>query len=60
MLIDSFKVTSPNVTYGEKEIISHYDYDSTELTPGQDGTWTVRPTTERYSFRTNTQVPKLG
>lgn len=65
MFIESFRVESPNVKYGEGEIESVYNYETTELVherSGKDGAyqWIVKPKTVRYNFKTDTRVPKLG
>ncbi|KAJ6801679.1 inositol-3-phosphate synthase [Iris pallida] len=63
MFIESFKVESPNVKYGEGEIESVYRYDTTELVHEiRDGKyqWVVKPKSVRYDFKTHTHVPKLG
>jgi myo-inositol-1-phosphate synthase len=60
MLVDSFKVDSPAVEYGESHIASTYDYQHTEVDRTEDGKWVVKPQTTRYEFRTDTKVPKLG
>eukprot|EP00243_Klebsormidium_subtile_P002980 TRINITY_DN16104_c0_g1_i1.p1 TRINITY_DN16104_c0_g1~~TRINITY_DN16104_c0_g1_i1.p1 ORF type:complete len:511 (-),score=204.43 TRINITY_DN16104_c0_g1_i1:554-2086(-) len=63
MLVESFKVESPNVKYEEDAITSKYQYQSTELSHAvKDGKseWTVKPTATEYTFKTSTKVPKLG
>lgn len=60
MLLDNFRVESPNVKYTEDAIVSTYDYDSTELVPGPNGAWSIVPKVEKYEFKTNTKLPKLG
>lgn len=60
MLIDNFKVDSPNVHYESDAIAATYSYDHTDLTQAPDGNWIVRPTATQYEFRTGTRVPKLG
>ncbi|EIE19377.1 myo-inositol-1-phosphate synthase, partial [Coccomyxa subellipsoidea C-169] len=60
MLIDNFKVDSPNVQYESDAIAATYNYDHTDLSQGPDGKWIVRPTTTQYELRTSTRVPKLG
>lgn len=59
MLVENFKVQSPNVVYGEDYITSTYDYQTTRLEPS-DGQWTCVPTTTKYEFRVGAKVPKLG
>lgn len=63
MFIESFKVDSPNVKYGEGEIHSIYNYETTELVhENRNGSyaWIVKPKTVGYEFKTDTRVPKLG
>ncbi|BDA43685.1 Inositol-3-phosphate synthase [Coccomyxa sp. Obi] len=60
MLIDNFKVDSPNVQYESDAIAATYNYDHTDLSQDRDGRWNVRPKTTQYEFRTSTRVPKLG
>lgn len=61
MLVDNWKVESPNVQYTEETITSTYDYQSTKLERGADGKeWVVRPQSTKYEFRVNRKVPKLG
>uniref|UniRef100_A0A7S1XQB4 inositol-3-phosphate synthase n=1 Tax=Phaeomonas parva TaxID=124430 RepID=A0A7S1XQB4_9STRA len=52
---EDFRVESGNVTYTEDEIISQYDYETTEVDGG-----VVRPRRQRYTFRTERHVPKTG
>ncbi|KAG9132577.1 hypothetical protein Leryth_022163 [Lithospermum erythrorhizon] len=63
MFIENFKVESPNVKYGEGEIHSVCNYETTELVhDNKNGEyqWIVKPKTVKYEFKTNTNVPKLG
>lgn len=60
MLIQDFAVDSPNTQYTEEHITSRYEYQSTQLSQGPNGKWTVKPTTTTYEFRVQRQVPKLG
>ncbi len=60
MLIDNFKVDSPNVQYESDAIAATYNYDHIDLSQAPDGKWIVRPTSTQYEFRTSTRVPKLG
>eukprot|EP00897_Mesotaenium_endlicherianum_P004104 jgi/Mesen1/3721/ME000202S02811 len=63
MLIDNFRVDSPNVVYTEDFIQSKYEYQSTELTNVlKDGKfeWIAKPTSTSYDFKTDRKVPKLG
>jgi hypothetical protein len=60
MLVDTFKVDSPNVRYTDDSITSSYDYDTTELGYNDDGSVTVRPVSQSIEFKTNRKVPKVG
>lgn len=63
MFIESFKVESPDVKYGEHVIESVYHYNTTELVhENRHGSyqWVVKPKTVQYHFKTDTRVPKLG
>ena len=59
MLVERFRVNSPNVQYGEDSITTSYSYDSTDLEQTQSG-WVATPTSTEYTFRTGTKLPKLG
>ena len=59
MLLDNFKVESPDVEYGQDFITSTYNYQSTDLQRDGDK-WIARPTSTQYKFKTDTRVPKLG
>ena len=59
-MINSFKVDSRNVHYGEDAISSTYEYQSTDLQHDADGNWTLKPLNTTYHFRTGSRVPKLG
>lgn len=60
MLVDNFKIESPNVSHGQDDITSSYSYQTTSLERSADGSWTVRPKTTPVEFKTDTRVPKLG
>jgi len=63
MFVESFRVESPRVQYGDGEIQSEYRYDTTEVVPPENGGgagWVVRPKSVTYNFKTSTNVPKLG
>jgi len=60
MLVESFKVESPNVEYGEDFIASSYEYQHTDVDRTPAGDWVVKPRATKYEFRTDTKVPKLG
>lgn len=55
------QVNSSNVQYNEDHILSNYDYQSTKVTQDtKNDTITVTPVTTRYTFKTESKVPKLG
>ena len=60
MLVEQFKVESPNVHYGEDSITSTYTYHNTEVERTEEGQWKVKPQATEYTFKTDTRVPKLG
>ncbi|KAF8064501.1 IPS2 [Scenedesmus sp. PABB004] len=60
MLVDDFRVESPNVVYTDEAITSTYNYASTALSRDDAGQWVVRPTSTQYQFRVDRRVPKLG
>lgn len=60
MLVENFRVDSPDVQYGPDHITSAYNYANTEVTRTTDGKWSVKPTQTKYTFKTATKVPKLG
>lgn len=62
MLLESFKVDSPNVKYEADAIHSRYEYQTTEVEApqGGEGVFKVKPVTNTYEFKTDTRVPKLG
>ena len=58
-LVHNFKVNSANVQYGNNEVIADYVYNRNEITmEGQVAT--VKPSAYKYTFKTNTKVPKMG
>lgn len=59
MLIEDFRVESPQVQYGEDHITSEYKYDGTECDI-VDGRMVLKPIQTTYQFRTQRKVPKLG
>lgn len=59
MFLQSFKVESPNVFYGEDYIESQYDYNTTEVVVSE-GTAKAVPKSQTFYFRTKTKVPKVG
>jgi len=61
MLANKFKVSSPNVRYEEEAIVTDYLYRSTEARYNQaTGEATVIPKETKFTFKTNTKVPKTG
>jgi hypothetical protein len=62
MILKDFVVESPNVTRSEDAIEATYDYESTsiEMPSSSASKPVIRPTKQRYTFRTSTKVPKLG
>lgn len=60
MLVESFKVESPNVQYGADSVTSTYTYQHTEVERTPEGQWVVKPQATEYTFKTDTRVPKLG
>lgn len=60
MLVENFRVDSPDVQYSSDHITSEYKYANTEVTRTQEGKWSVKPTQTKYTFKTTTKVPKLG
>lgn len=59
MLAESYRVNSPNVKYGENEIISEYLYPKNTARI-ENGVVTVTPVEKKVTFKTDTRVPKLG
>eukprot|EP00958_Prasinococcus_capsulatus_P026186 scaffold4675_cov378-Prasinococcus_capsulatus_cf.AAC.3 len=62
VLLENFRVSGPNVVYGEESIVSTYCYSGTEIVAPSEGesSWTVKPTQTTYEIRTDTRVPRLG
>ena len=61
MLTHDFTVEGPNVQRDGDALTARFTYESTRLErdPASGG-FTVTPTAEGYTFRTDTRVPKLG
>lgn len=59
VLTETFKVNSPNVRYEENSIISEYTYNTTEAKINNDEV-VITPHQVKYTFKTETKVPKLG
>lgn len=61
MLLPSIAVDSDAVKRTPDAIESTYSYLSTEIAPdGPGGSFTVKPTSTQYTFKTDARVPKLG
>ncbi len=60
MLCSSFTVDSPNVSVADGVITSNYTYQTTRVAVAADGSARVTPVEQRYVFKTQTKVPKLG
>lgn len=64
MLLTDFVVESPNVTRTDDAIEASYDYETTSIEMPSGGAAggkpVIRPTKQRFTFRTKTAVPKLG
>jgi hypothetical protein len=60
MLLQTFSVDSPNVTYTEDSITSSYEYDTTEVECGPGLNFTIRPVSHKVEFQTARRVPKVG
>ncbi len=64
MLVDSFRVESPNVKYTEETIESKYEYTTTdmvhEVMKNGKYEWVARPKSVTYQFVTKRKLPKLG
>jgi myo-inositol-1-phosphate synthase len=54
------KVNSPNVQYNEDHIISQFEYAKNVCAVEADGTVNVEPSSSKFTFKTDTTVPKLG
>lgn len=59
MLTTEFSVNSPNVTYSEKYITADYVYKNTSASI-QDKKVVITPKETKFTFRTETKVPRLG
>eukprot|EP00002_Diphylleia_rotans_P013320 TRINITY_DN25_c0_g1_i1.p1 TRINITY_DN25_c0_g1~~TRINITY_DN25_c0_g1_i1.p1 ORF type:complete len:509 (-),score=107.53 TRINITY_DN25_c0_g1_i1:513-2039(-) len=59
MLVESFRVNSPNVQYTETEIVSQYTYQTT-VAHEDSGTMVITPITQHFEFHTQRKVPKTG
>jgi myo-inositol-1-phosphate synthase len=55
-----FQVNSSNVKCDANETISEYVYDTTTVETKEDGTVLVTPKQQKFTFKTNTKVPKTG
>jgi myo-inositol-1-phosphate synthase len=59
MLATKFRVNSPFVKYEEGSITSEYVYRNTEARM-VNGEAIITPKETRYTFKTDTKVPRLG
>jgi len=59
MLANKFTVESPNVSYSDTHIMAEYVYRTTEASVQNDKV-VVTPKETKYSFMTETKVPKMG
>lgn len=59
VLVDSFKVNSPNVKYDKDTITTDYYYKNATASVDNDQV-VVTPVEQKYTFKTETKVPKLG
>lgn len=53
-------MSSPNVTYTKDTVEAKYDYQSTQVKLGQDGSVTCEPTSSKIVFRTQSKPRKTG
>jgi len=60
MLANSFQVNSPNVHYEDSSIVADYVYRNTEASISNDNNVVITPKETKYTFKTETKVPKLG
>jgi len=58
-MYDTFRVNSPNVQYTEEAIISKYTYQTTK-SAFVNNELVVEPVDQKYTFRTERKVPRLG
>lgn len=58
-LVSSFKVNSANVQYNQNEVIADYVYTRNEVEMN-GASANVKPAAYKYTFKTNTKVPKMG
>ncbi|GAO16381.1 uncharacterized protein UV8b_00260 [Ustilaginoidea virens] len=56
----TFIVNSPNVTYTDAEIKSHYTYRTTSIETDASGNYVATPKETKYDFKVARQVPKVG
>ncbi|GAA99890.1 uncharacterized protein L969DRAFT_88648 [Mixia osmundae IAM 14324] len=58
--VEPLKVNSPNVQYTAEHIKSKYQYHTTDVVAGSDGTFEVTPREQVYEFQTQRKVNKTG
>jgi len=54
------KVASPHVSYSDDAIEAQYVYQTTEVAVDADGSLVATPIEEKFTFRTERTVPKVG
>lgn len=57
---NKFIVTSSNVEYSESHITSKYTYSTSHVSVDDSGVMKVLPVDHKYTFKTETTVPRLG
>ncbi|KAK3095457.1 hypothetical protein FSP39_014917 [Pinctada imbricata] len=58
--MEKIRINSPNVSYSEDVIESHFTYQTTSVSRDRDGTLVATPVNTQYTFQTQRKVPKLG
>ncbi|KAF9897070.1 Myo-inositol-1-phosphate synthase [Lobosporangium transversale] len=56
----AFKVNSKNVQYTDSHILADYVYENATVSKGIDGSYSVNPTSVKYTFKTDLKVPRVG
>ncbi len=60
MFVTSFKVQSPSVRYEDGAVEARVCYPRTSLVVQPDGTAVATPVEDKYEFRTDTKVGRVG
>ena len=60
MLVDTFRVDSPDVEYSDEYITSNYQYSTTDVSRDEGGGFVCKPLKHEVQFRVERKVPKLG